>query len=107
MNTDGTLTFAYQNDTYIFITHISSESYRVNADTPEGFGCIINKLTNEMHCVALGEDDGNYWGDHDIDLLAIRNFEWGIVTTIVNEMNESLFWNKEQLIEKIFNLSKK
>lgn len=103
-NTDGTLTFAYQNDEYIFIIHITS--YYWHHPYGEGFGCVINKLTNELHFVALGEDDGNYWGDHDIEENIIRDYDLGIVTSVVNDMKNELFWNKENLIEKLFNLAK-
>lgn len=105
-NTDGTLTFAYQNDEYIFIVHIKSGYYLDNASTPEGFGCIINKHTNEMHCVALGEDDGNYWGNYDIEFDKLAEFDWGIVSMVVNEMKSEVFRDKEALVEAIFNLVK-
>lgn len=105
-NTDGTLDFAYQNDEYVFIIHIESGCYLDNTSTPEGFGCVISKLTNEIHCVALGEDDGNYWGDHDIEFNELTEFDWGVISMIVNEMKSELFWDKEALIETIFNLAK-
>lgn len=106
-NTDGTCDFAYQNNEWIFIIHIDDRYWQKNIRHCEGFGCVINKLTNEIHCVELGEDDGNYWGDHDILLEDMYDWEWMYVTQVVNDMNEKLFWNKEKLIEKIFNLSKK
>lgn len=104
LNTDNTLTFAYQDDEHVFIIHITS--YYWNHPYSEGFGCVINKNTNEIHCVALGEDDGNYWGDHEISFNDLNEFEYGIVTSVINDMNEELFWNKEKLIEIIFNLAK-
>jgi len=103
-NTDGTCDFAYQNNEYVFIIHITSGYY--NEPHSEGFGCIINKITNEIHYVALGEDDGNYWGDHDIDYNELNEFEIGYVSSVINEMNDNLFINKESLIEKLFDMSK-
>lgn len=105
-NTDGTCDFAYQDDEHIFIIHIHSGDYLDKCKHSEGFGCIINKLNNEIHCVELGEDDGNYWGDHDITLEEMADWEWMYVTQVVNDMDNKLFWNKEKLIEKIFNLAK-
>ena len=104
VNTDGTLTFAYQNDAYVFITHITS--YYLRHPYGEGFGCVINKMNNEIHCVALGEDDGNYWGDHDIDINLLNEYDLGIITSVINEMKNEKFTNKEELMEKIFNLAK-
>lgn len=105
-NTDGTCDFAYQDNEHVFIIHIHNGSYRTNCKHDEGFGCVINKLTNDIHCVELEEDDGNYWGDHDIPLEKLEDWEWMYVTQIINEMKEEQFTNKETLIEKIFNLSK-
>jgi len=105
-NTDGTCDFAYQDDEYIFIVHIHNGGYLTNCKHDDGFGCVINKLNNEIHCVELGEDDGNYWGDHDISLEEMADWEWMYVTQVINEMKEDQFTNKEELIEKIFNLSK-
>lgn len=106
-NTDGTCDFAYQDNEHIFIIHINRGGYNTNCKHDEGFGCVINKYNNEIHCVELGEDDGNYWGDHDIPMEEMADWEWMYVTQIVNDMNNNLFWNKEKLIEKIFNVAKK
>ena len=89
-----------------FIIHINNGGYNTNCKHDEGFGCVINKLTNDIHCIELGEDDGNYWGDHDIPLEEMEDWEWMYVTQVINEMKEEQFTNKEKLIEKIFNLSK-
>lgn len=104
-NTDGTCTFAYQNVEYVFIIHIKSDFFKKTTNTPEGFGCVIDKTTNEIHCVALGEDDGNYWGDNDIDIDMLNEFDLGIITSIINEMSNNLFVDKSKLIEYIFNKS--
>ena len=105
VNTDGTLNFAYQNSKCIFIVHITNMGF-YDGEWHEGFGCIINKFTNEIHCVRLGEDDGYYWGDHDIPLEDMFDWEWMYVTQVVNDMDNKLFWDKEKLIEKIFNLAR-
>lgn len=106
VDTDDTLTFAFQDDTYVFVVHIDEWFPYTDYDYPFGFGCVINKTNNELHFVALGEDDGNYWADHEIDKNILTNYDLSIVTSIVNEMNEKLFWSKEALIENLFKLAK-
>lgn len=100
--TDGTLNFAFKNDRYIFIIHLGFE---INYNDC-GFGCVIDRIDNEIHCVALGEDDGNWWGDHDITYDEMSAYEWSLVTAVINDLPESEFFNKESLIEKLFTLGK-
>jgi hypothetical protein len=104
-NTDNTLTFAFQNDEYIFFIHITSlfENYYNDC----GFGCVINKYNNDIHCTKLCEDDGNWWSDHDIDYDEMAAYEWSLVTAVVNDLPESIFNNKESLIEKLFTYGKR
>lgn len=90
LQTDSTCDFAYQNEEWIFIIHI---------DGYEGFGCVIGKQSQEIHCVRLAEDDGNYWGDHDILGSDLSDYDWGIIGSVVNDLN---FPDKEKIIEKIF-----
>ena len=99
-NLDHTLTFAYQNKEYVFIVHI--EDFYANKLYPEGFGCVISKLSSEIHFVALGEDDGFYWGDHIIEMGTLGRYDLGVVLSIVNNMSESLFWDKDRIIEDLY-----
>ena len=55
----------------------------------------------------LGEDDGNWWADHEIDINDLAAYEWSLVTAVVNDLPESLFNNKESLIEKLFTYGKR
>ena len=103
LSTDNTLNFAFQNDENIFIVHLGFELYY----NDWGFGCIINKYNNDIHCMKLGEDDGNWWADHEIDINDLAAYEWSLVTAVVNDLPESLFNNKESLIEKLFTYGKR
>lgn len=102
-STDGTLNFAFQNDENIFIIHLGFEIYYNDC----GFGCIINKINNDVHCVRLGEDDGNWWAENDISIDEMSAYEWSLVTAVVNDLPESIFNNKESLIEKLFTYGKR
>ena len=101
-STDGTLNFAFQNDENVFIIHLGFEIYYNDC----GFGCVINKINNDVHCVKLGEDDGNWWSDHDINYDEMAAYEWSLVTAVINDLPESNFLNKESLIEKLFTYGK-
>ena len=68
----------------------------------EGFGVVINKLTNDIVLVTLGEDDGNYWGDHEIPYGFLSKYDRNEVIRIVNDISESHFWNKQELIKKLW-----
>lgn len=103
LSTDNTLNFAFQNDENIFIVHLGFELYY----NDWGFGCIINKYNNDIHCMKLGEDDGNWWADHEIDINDLAAYEWSLVTAVVNDLPESFFNNKESLIEKLFTYGKR
>ena len=102
-STDGTLNFAFQNDENIFIIHLGFEIYYNDC----GFGCVINKINNDVHCVRLGEDDGNWWAENDISIDEMSAYEWSLVTAVINDLPESIFNNKESLIEKLFTYGKR
>jgi hypothetical protein len=108
----GTCNFAYQNSEYIFIIHIDpvcySQSYGDKRHSSElfweGFGCVASKENpGEIHLVALGEDDGNYWGDHDIGYEILDEYDYGKISEIINELE---FPEKDKIIEKLFELSR-
>lgn len=101
-STDGTLNFAFQNDENVFIIHLGFEIYYNDC----GFGCVINKINNDVHCVRLGEDDGNWWAENDINIGEMSAYEWSLVTAVINDLPESNFLNKESLIEKLFTYGK-
>lgn len=101
-STDGTLNFAFQNDENVFIIHLGFEIYYNDC----GFGCVINKINNDVHCVKLGEDDGNWWAENDINIDEMSAYEWSLVTAVINDLPESNFLNKESLIEKLFTYGK-
>jgi len=109
-NTDGTCDFAYQNPEYVFIIHIDCKEYKSKRHLDsywEGFGCVVSKKDpKDIHFVALGEDDGNYWGDHDLTYDKLDEYDYGIVSEVINEMNPSEFENKDKIVEKIFELSR-
>lgn len=102
-STDGTLNFAFQNDENIFIIHLGFEIYYNDC----GFGCVINKYNNDIHCTKLCEDDGNWWAENDISIDEMAAYEWSLVTAVVNDLPESIFNNKESLIEKLFTYGKR
>lgn len=102
-NTDGTLDCAFQNEKYLCYTHIGNSKYF----DKEGFGCVINKMTNEIHFVALGEDDGNYWGNYEIEIDELSSYEISLISSVVNHLPSDLFWDKEKLIDLLFTNGKK
>lgn len=100
VNSDDTLNFGYQNKEFIFIIHINGFSnYKNNV----GFGCIINKFTNEIHLVKLQESNGFFMAGCDMNENKLTGWEWMYISSIVNNMETNLFKNKSQLIQKIFN----
>ena len=85
------------------LTHNPIKDGWFNKETmSEGFGVVINKLTNDIVLVTLGEDDGNYWGDHEIPYKNLSKYDRNEVISIVNGIDESHFWNKEELIKKLW-----
>ena len=85
------------------LTHIPIKDGWYNQDTMSvGFGVVINKLTNDIVLVALGEDDGNYWGSHEIPYENLSKYDRNEVIRIVNDVDEIHFWNKQELIEKLW-----
>ena len=97
------------DDTLTIISLGSSLTHRPNKDgwynqntMSEGFGVVINKLTNDIVLVTLGEDDGNYWGSHEIPYENLSVYDRNEVIRIVNDVDESHFWNKQELIEKLW-----
>ena len=101
---------AVNDGDYLTILSVgSSLTYRPNKDgwynentMSEGFGIVINKLTNDIVLVTLGEDDGNYWGSHEIPYENLSKYDRNEVIRIVNDVDESHFWNKQELIEKLW-----
>ena len=101
-NTDGTIYAAFQDDSYITVIHIDDISWRNKAGLQnEGFACVVAKDGSEIHCISLGEDDGNYWGDHEIENLT--PYEWHFVTAVINDMT---FEAKNKIIEEIWKRAK-
>ena len=85
------------------LTHRPNKNGWYNQNTmSEGFGVVINKLTNDIVLVTLGEDDGNYWGSHEIPYENLSKYDRNEVIRIVNDVDESHFWNKQELIEKLW-----
>ena len=84
-------------------THKPSKHGWFNYDTmSEGFGVVINVITNDITLVTLGEDDGNYWGDHEIPYTNLSKYDRNKVISIVNNIDENDFWDKNKLIEKLW-----
>lgn len=85
------------------LTHRPTKDGYYNQNTmSEGFGVVINKLTNDIVLVTLGEDDGNYWGDHELPYERLSKYDRNEVIRIVNDIDESHFWNKQELIKKLW-----
>ena len=98
LNTDGTLDCAFQNERYFCYTHIGESKNFMHI----GFGCVIDKMTKDIHYVMLGEDEGNYWGDHDITSDDLSGYEISLISAAVNDIPSQKFYNKESIIEKLF-----
>ena len=82
------------------LTHQPRKDKWFNLETmSEGFGVVINKLTNDIVLVVLGEDDGNYWGDHEVPYKNLSVYDRNKVIGIVNDVPEDHFWNKDKLVE--------
>ena len=60
------------------------------------------KNENDIVLVALGEDDGNYWGDYELPYERLSRYDRNEVIRIVNDIDESHFWNKDELIKKLW-----
>ena len=85
------------------LTHKPKKDGWFNDETmSEGFGVVINKLTNDIVLVTLGEDDGNYWGSHEISYGYLSKYDRNEVIRVVNDVDGSHFWNKQELIEKLW-----
>ena len=85
------------------LTHRPRNDGGFNKETmSEGFGVVINKMTNDIVLVTLGEDDGNYWGDHELPYERLSRYDRNEVIRIVNDIDESHFWNKDKLIKKLW-----
>ena len=85
------------------LTHKPNKDGWYNENTMSvGFGVVINKLTNDIVLVTLGEDDGNYWGSHEIPYENLSKYDRNEVIRIINDVDESHFWNKQELIEKLW-----
>lgn len=68
----------------------------------EGFGVVVNKFTNDITLVALGEDDGNYWGCKEIPYENLTKYDRNEVIRIVNDIPSNHFYNKNELIQKLW-----
>lgn len=101
-NTDGTLDCAFQDNRFLCYVHIGGSRFF----SEEGFGCVIDKFTNEMHCVLLGEDDGNYWGDEDIDIGELSGYEVSLISSVVNHLPPSDFWDRDGIIDRLWKMRK-
>ena len=85
------------------LTHRPRKDGGFNKETmSEGFGVVINKMTNDIVLVTLGEDDGNYWGDHELPYENLSVYDRNEIIRIVNDIDESHFWNKDKLIKKLW-----
>lgn len=99
--------FSYCN--YIVILSVGSsytgldslEHYNLDKLT-EGFAVVINAAINTVELFSLGEDDGNYWAESRVPYKNLCNRDRGIICSLVNEIDESRFWNKNIIIEKLF-----
>lgn len=67
-----------------------------------GFGVVVNILTNSVTLIALGEDDGNYWAEEEVPYHKLCNRDRNAVLSMVNDIDDSKFWNKDGLIRKLF-----
>lgn len=82
------------------LTHQPRKDGWFNLETmSEGFGVVINKLTNDIVLVALGESSGNYWGKCKIPYRNLSVYDRNEVIRIVNDVPRDHFWNKDKLIE--------
>lgn len=102
-NTDGTLDCAFQNERYLCYVHIGDSKHFSEL----GFGCIIDKFNNDIHYIALMEDDGNYWGDYDITENDLSGYEVSLISSVVNHLPSSCFWDKDGIMDKLWEISKK
>lgn len=85
------------------LTHNPIKHGFYNQETmSEGFGIVIDKLTNKFVLVTLGEDDGNYWASHEISYKNLSKYDRNEVIRIVNDVNENHFFNKQDLIKKLW-----
>lgn len=83
-------------------THNYKSDGYYNLDTlSEGFSVIINTKTNGITLIALGEDDGNYWGEKTVPYSNLSIYDKGVISSIINDIDETNLKNKEKLIEKI------
>lgn len=102
-NTDGTVDCAFQDDKYLCYVHVGGNKEWDRL----GFGCVVDKHTGDLRFVELGEDDGNYWGDHDIEVQDVGPYQIALVAAVVGDLPSSDFWDKEALMEKLFMLNKR
>lgn len=83
-------------------THHYTPSNYYNIDTlSEGFSVVINTNTNDITLIALDEDDGNYWGEKTLPYSKLSIYDRGIVSSIVNNIEETKLTDKNKLIELI------
>lgn len=81
-------------------THYYTPSNYYNIDMlSEGFSVVINTTTNDITLIALDEDDGNYWGEKTLPYSRLSIYDRGIVSSIVNDIEETKLNDKNKLIE--------
>lgn len=81
---------------------LTSKSYNYDLEKlSEGFAVVINVALNVFSLFALGEDDGNYWVEKEIPYNNLSIYDRGVVCSMINDIDESRFFNKARLIEKI------
>lgn len=68
----------------------------------EGFAVVVNVAISTIDLYSLGEDDGNYWAEIRVPYKNLCSRDRGIVCSLVNEIDESRFWDKNKVMEKLF-----
>lgn len=95
---------------YLVILSVGSSYTGLNSERrydldhlTEGFAVVIDVALNTISLFSLGEDDGNYWIEKLVPYKSLCIYDRGIVTSIVNDIDSSKFWNKDRLIYKLIN----
>lgn len=97
---------AFKWEEYLVILSVGSsytgypEDYNLSR-LSEGFSVAINTSTNSITLIALGEDDGNYWAEEVIPYSNLSIYDKGIISSIVNDIDESRLENKWELMSNI------
>ena len=104
LKTDNTLDMAVQDDEFLIYIRLEDRWKPGTRNYENGFGVVIEKLNGSIHLVELGEDDGNWWGDHDMLREEISPYRLGLVTGLLAEMEDSDFpyYKREDLMKDLF-----